>query len=146
MGATLIGERVGGLAPHSHGSTFGGNPLACAAGLAAIGYIEANQLVARSAELGEYVLGRLQRIESPLIREVRGRGLMVGVELKRKVTPILQGLLNRRVLALPAGQTVLRLLPPLVISRGDLDQVVAAIEATLAEAETAQEKPGGDEA
>jgi acetylornithine/LysW-gamma-L-lysine aminotransferase len=145
MGATLIGARVGTLPPHSHGSTFGGNPLACAAALAAIDFIERNDLPGRAAELGAYLIGRLQRIESPLIREVRGLGLMAGVELKRKVTPVLQGLLARRVLALPAGQTVLRLLPPLVISVAELDQVVIAIEATLSDAESLVDRPGADE-
>ena len=89
MGATLIGERVKKLEPMIHGSTFGGNPLACAAGLAAIGFIEKENLPARAAELGAYAMGRLQRIESPLIREVRGMGLLIGVELKQKVTPYL---------------------------------------------------------
>lgn len=139
MGATLIGDRVGELPSQSHGSTFGGNPLACAAALAAIDYIETRALPARAAELGEYLLGRLRRIESPLIREVRGLGLIVGIELKRKVTPILQALLARRVLALPAGLTVLRLLPPLVIEKSDLDRAVEAIEDTLAEVENLPE-------
>jgi acetylornithine/LysW-gamma-L-lysine aminotransferase len=145
IGATLIGDRVGQLEPHSHGSTFGGNPLACAAALAAIGFIQQNDLPARAAELGEYLLGRLRRIESPLIREVRGMGLLVGLELKRKVTPVLQGLMARRVLALPAGQTVLRLLPPLVISRSDLDEVALAIEAALTDYENGRARGGADE-
>ncbi len=133
MGAVLIGERVKKLEPLTHGSTFGGNPLTCAAGLAAIGYMEKENLPARAAELGEYTLGRLRRIESPLIREVRGMGLLVGVELKLKVTPYLQALMERGVLALPAGMNVLRLLPPLVIEKADLDTVVDAIEAVLQE-------------
>ena len=131
MGAVLIGERVKKLEPMIHGSTFGGNPLACAAGLAAIGYIQDNNLAGRSAELGEYMLGRLRRIESPMIREVRGLGLMMGVELKHKVTPYLQALMDRGVLALPAGLNVLRLLPPLVIEKNDLDTVAEAVEAVL---------------
>jgi acetylornithine/LysW-gamma-L-lysine aminotransferase len=80
------------------------------------------------------MLGRLQRIESPLIREVRGLGLMIGVELKQKVTPYLMALMERGVLALPAGLNVLRLLPPLVIEKSDLDVVAEAIEAVLQEA------------
>jgi acetylornithine/LysW-gamma-L-lysine aminotransferase len=134
MGATLIGERVKKLEPMIHGSTFGGNPLACAAGLAAIGFIEKENLPARAAELGAYTMGRLQRIESPLIREVRGMGLLIGVELKQKVTPYLAALMERGVLALPAGLNVLRLLPPLVIEKSDLDIVVDRIEAVLQEA------------
>ncbi|MBI5653217.1 MAG: aspartate aminotransferase family protein [Chloroflexi bacterium] len=131
MGATLIGERVKKLEPMIHGSTFGGNPLACAAGLAAIGFIEKENLPARAAELGAYTMGRLQRIESPVIREVRGMGLLIGVELKQKVTPYLAALMERGVLALPAGLNVLRLLPPLVIEKSDLDIVVDTIEQVL---------------
>lgn len=131
MGAVLIGARVKKLEPLIHGSTFGGNPLACAAALAAIEFMEREQLATRAAELGAYLLGRLQRIESPLVREVRGLGLMVGVELKQKVTPYLHALMARGVLALPAGVNVLRLLPPLVIEKSDLDVVVEAIEYVL---------------
>lgn len=131
MGAVMIGERVKKLEPMIHGTTFGGNPLACAAGLAAIGYIEKENLAGRAAELGSYMMGRLQRIESPLIRQVRGMGLMIGVELKQKVTPYLHALMDRGVLALPAGLNVLRLLPPLVIEKNDLDIVAEQIEYVL---------------
>ncbi len=134
MGAVLIGERVKKLEPMIHGSTFGGNPLACAAGVAAIGFIERENLAGRAAELGAYMKGRLQRIESPLIREVRGMGLMIGVELKQKVTPYLHALMDRGVLALPAGLNVLRLLPPLVIEKSDLDIVAEQIENVLSDA------------
>lgn len=133
MGAVLIGARVKKLEPMIHGSTFGGNPLACAAALAAIEFMEREQLAARAAELGAYLLGRLRRIESPLIREVRGLGLMIGIELKQKVTPYLHALMDRGVLALPAGLNVLRLLPPLVIEKSDLDVVAEAIEWVLQE-------------
>ncbi len=131
MGAVMLGERVKKLEPMLHGSTFGGNPLACAAAIAAIDFMEQERLPARAAELGEYAKGRLQRIESPLIREVRGMGLLLGVELKKKVTPFLLALLERGVLALPAGPNVLRLLPPLVIEKADLDKVVDEIEFVL---------------
>lgn len=131
MGAVLISERVRKLEPQIHGSTFGGNPLICAAANAAIDYIRDNDLPGRAATLGEYALGRLHRIESPLVREVRGLGLMLGAELKVKVTPILQALMERGVLALPAGPTVLRLLPPLVIEKDDLGAAIDRIEETL---------------
>lgn len=131
MGAVLMGERVKKLEPMIHGSTFGGNPLACAAALAAIDFMEKEELAARAAEMGEYLKGRLQRIESPLIREVRGLGLLVGVELKKKVTPFLMALIDRGVLALPAGPNVLRLLPPLVIEKADLDRTADEIEYVL---------------
>jgi acetylornithine/LysW-gamma-L-lysine aminotransferase len=131
MGAVLLGERVGKLPAQTHGSTFGGNPLACAASLAAIDYIEAHHLAERAAELGAWFMAELQTIQSPLIREVRGLGLMVGIELRQKVTPYLQALMAKGVLALPAGLTVMRFLPPLVIEKDDLKTVVEAVREVL---------------
>jgi acetylornithine/LysW-gamma-L-lysine aminotransferase len=131
MGATLIGSRIGTLPPAVHGSTFGGNPLACAASLAAIEFIESQHLADRAAALGAWFIDQLKQIKSPLIREVRGLGLMVGLELKQKVAPYLQALLKHHVLALPAGLTVLRFLPPLVIEQSDLAQVVEAVNQLL---------------
>ncbi len=133
MGAIAIGPRVQNVIKLAHGSTFGGNPLACAAGVAAIEYIQEHGLPARARELGDHFLRRLRELRSPLIREVRGLGLLVGVELRRKATPYLKALMERGVLALPAGPTVVRFLPPLVISREDLDAVADVFAATLAE-------------
>jgi len=76
-------------------------------------------------------MAELSALSSPIIREVRGLGLMVGIELKVRVTPILQALQERGVLALPAGRTVLRLLPPLVIAESDLERVVAVVAEVL---------------
>jgi acetylornithine/LysW-gamma-L-lysine aminotransferase len=131
MGACLMSERFAALPPQVHGSTFGGNPLACAASLAAIDYLEENHLPERAAELGAWFKAALARIPSPLIREVRGLGLMVGIELKQKVTPYLQGLMSKGVMALPAGLTVMRFLPPLVISQQDLAVVVEKVQEVL---------------
>ena len=133
MGATLIGERVGMLPGHIHGSTFGGNPLACAASLAALSEMERLDLPARAAENGAYFKERLQEINSPLIREVRGLGLLVGVELKKKSAPYIQALGKRGVLALSAGMNVIRFLPPLVITREQLDRVTDTLTRVLAE-------------
>jgi acetylornithine/LysW-gamma-L-lysine aminotransferase len=127
MGACLIGERVGALPKMSHGSTFGGNPLAAAAALATLQVMENEALAERAESLGSQLLAALRALSSPQIREVRGMGLMVGIELKTRVTPILQTLQEQGVLALPAGATVLRLLPPLVISESDLERVTATI-------------------
>ncbi len=132
MAAILIGDRVRPLEPPIHGTTFGGNPPACAGALAAIDFIVEQGLPARAAELGAFFLGRLRRIESPLICEVRGLGLLVGVELYVKVAPILQSLQQRGVLALPAGPNVIRLLPPLVVQRADLERVAERLEEVLA--------------
>lgn len=132
MGAILIGERVGDLPPRIHGSTFGGNPLACAAANAVLDVIEEEGLVARAEALGRRFREGLAALGSPHVREVRGMGLMVGVECKAKVAPVLEGLFERGVFALPAGPTVLRFLPPLVISEADLDEVVAKTGEALA--------------
>jgi acetylornithine/LysW-gamma-L-lysine aminotransferase len=132
MGGVLIGENVGNLKPGVHGSTFGGNPLSCAAALAALTTIEEEDLAKQAQEKGAYLKEKLEEINSPLIREVRGMGLMVGVELKQKVAPYVKALQAHSVIALNAGMTVLRLLPPLVISYEQIDLVVSAISDVLA--------------
>jgi len=131
MGAVLLGPRVGQLPKKVHGSTFGGNPLSCAAAIAAIEFIERENLPRQAAELGKRLLSGLQAIPSPLIREVRGLGLMVGIELKRPAGRYLAALAERGVLALSAGPTVMRFLPPLVISRNDIDTVIEETAAVL---------------
>ena len=131
MGAVLLGERVGNIHPGVHGTTFGGNPLACAAALATIDYILDNDLPGEAARKGAWAMERLGRIEARIIREVRGLGLMIGIDLRKRVTPYLKALMDEGVLALPAGRTVLRLLPPLVISDDELAQVCDAVERVL---------------
>lgn len=133
MGAVLLGERVNELTPGIHGSTFGGNPLAASASLAALEVLETETLPQRAAQLGDYLINELRSIESPLIREVRGLGLMVGIEIKAKVAPYLKALTKRGVLALPTGLTVIRLLPPLVITREQLASVASALQEVLTE-------------
>jgi acetylornithine/LysW-gamma-L-lysine aminotransferase len=127
MGAVMIGKRVGELSPGVHGSTFGGNPLSAAASMAALDVFENEALPRRAADLGDYLLEKLHEINSPIIRDIRGLGLMVGIEIKQKVTPYLQALTERGVLAQPAGLTVIRLLPPLVIRKDQLDRVIDAL-------------------
>ena len=127
MGATLFKSELGELPYQVHGSTFGGNPLACAAALASIAFIQENHLPERAMELGTWFQEMLSEINSPIIREVRGIGLMVGIELKKKVTPFLAALMDRGVLALPAGLTVMRFLPPLVIAKEDLVKVAQTV-------------------
>jgi acetylornithine/LysW-gamma-L-lysine aminotransferase len=133
MGAVLMGTRVGELPKKAHGSTFGGNPLACAAALATIGYLERERLPERAAEQGARLLAGLRSIDAPIVREVRGLGLMVAVELKGKAAPYLAALAERGVLALSAGSNVMRFLPPLVISAGDIDTVIAQVSGALQE-------------
>ncbi len=134
MGAVLIGERVQNIKPGVHGSTFGGNPLACAAALAAIDYMLAHDLPGQAQRKGEWALARLRALDARVIREVRGMGLMIGIELRRRATPYLRALMDEGVLALPAGSTVLRLLPPLVISDEDLAAACDAVERVLNQA------------
>ena len=132
MGAVLLGKRLGRLPKKLHGTTFGGNPLACAAALATIRVIESEHLSERAAELGVRFVDGLRGVAAPVVREVRGLGLMVGVELRDKVGPYLAALAERGVLALSAGATVMRFLPPLVISEQEVDTVVERVAAVLA--------------
>ncbi len=132
MGAVGIGRRIGELTVGSHGSTFGGNPLACAAARAGLQVLQDEDLAAQAAEKGAWLTERLRTIRSPRIREVRGLGLMIGIELKEKVAPHLQALQNEHgIIALNAGTTVLRLLPPLVINWDELERLALALEAVL---------------
>jgi acetylornithine/LysW-gamma-L-lysine aminotransferase len=131
IGAVLIGPKIKNLAPGVHGSTFGGNPLSCAAAVAALEVIEEEDLPGQAAEKGAYLMEKLSEINSPLIRDVRGLGLMVGIELKQKVQPYIKELQARHILALNAGLTVIRLLPPLVITYEQIDHLVDTLSDVL---------------
>jgi len=134
MGALLAGDRV--QAPvGAHGSTFGGNPLACAVANRVLDLLLENALPERASEIGGSWLARLRRIESPVIEEVRGLGLMVGIQLRERVAPYLDALARSGVLALAAGPKVLRLLPPLTIDERDLETVTEVLERVLGEAQ-----------
>lgn len=130
MAATCLGPRVPSPLPGLHGSTFGGNPLACAAALATLEELRERRLPDHAAELGDYLLGRLRTVaaRADVVRDVRGLGLMIGIELRERAQPYLERLAERGVLALTAGPHVIRLLPPLVIEREQIDAVAAAIE------------------
>jgi ornithine--oxo-acid transaminase len=123
--------------PGDHGSTFGGNQLAAAVGLAALNILIDENLIARSAELGEYLLQSLKELKSPLIKEVRGKGLMVGVEINSRYSAraLCLKLLKQGVLTKETHGTVIRLAPPLVITKEQLDVVISALKNVLAEAE-----------
>ena len=133
MGAVLIDPRAGDLPRKAHGTTFGGNPLCCAAARATIRTIEAEGLSRRAAELGARLSDGLRALSLPVVREVRGLGLMVGVELRGRAAPYLAELAGRGVLALTAGANVIRFLPPLVIQAAEVDTVVAQVAAVLEE-------------
>jgi LysW-gamma-L-lysine/LysW-L-ornithine aminotransferase len=131
MGAVLIGDSVKNLTPGTHGSTFGGNPLSCAAAIATLAVLEEEDLPGQAAAKGKYLIEKLKQIDSPNIREVRGLGLMVGIEMKQKVAPYVKSLQEKKILVLNAGMTVLRLLPPLVISYEQIDRLVDALVEVL---------------
>jgi acetylornithine/LysW-gamma-L-lysine aminotransferase len=133
MGAVVCSDKV--QPPlGKHGSTFGGNPLACAAGLAAIDFMVETRLADQARDKGEYFVGKLKAQGFPNVREIRHLGLMVGMELKEKVQPYLVKLMEQGVLAMPAGATVLRFLPPLTISREELDIVAEKVIEVLPKA------------
>lgn len=130
MGAVLCTDRVK-VPVKSHTSTFGGNPTACAAALASLGVIEKEKLPARAKKLGNYFMEELRGIQGNRIRDIRGLGLMIGIELKEKAGQYVQELMDKGVIVLLAGATVIRLLPPLVISREEIDTVVKALKEVL---------------
>lgn len=131
MGAVAIADHIQNISAGVHGSTFGGNPLACSAALATLSILEDENLVARSAELGAWFCEQLVALELPLVREVRGLGLMIGIECRQRVYPIVQRLMAQGMLTLTAGSTVLRLLPPLTITRQQLQTVLDTLAQVL---------------
>jgi acetylornithine/LysW-gamma-L-lysine aminotransferase len=130
MGAVIGNDRIN-VPIRSHTSTFGGSPTACAAALATLAVIEKEALVDNAKTLGLYFLDKLRGIESDKIREVRGIGLMIGIELKEKAGQYIQALMEQGVIALLAGATVIRLLPPLVITKEEIDTVVNVLKSVL---------------
>ena len=122
---------LGVFEPGSHGSTFGGNPLACAVAVAALDTIEAERLADRSLALGRYLLDRLKQLRSPLIREVRGAGLFVGVELIVPARLYCERLLKLGFLCKDTHEHTIRVAPPLVITKAELDSAIAAIHSVL---------------
>ena len=132
IGLTLTTEAVSAAIPAAaHGTTFGGNPLACRAALATLTALRDRDLYARSSALGAAIIDRVTALNSPKVRQVRGRGFMIGIELKERVTPTLRALQTRGVLALPAGPLTLRLLPPLVWEEAQVDELLEALNAVL---------------
>ena len=121
--------------PGDHGSTFGGNPLAAAVGLEALNVIVDDRLTQRAEELGDYMMQSLRTINSPLIKEIRGRGLLVGVEIipPYSAREICLSLLKHGILSKETHGTVIRLAPPLIITKEQIDHVVQAIGIVLTE-------------
>lgn len=120
--------------PGTHGSTFGGNALSATVGLVALQTLTDENLVARSAELGDYMLKQLQQIQSPLIKEIRGKGLFIGIEINAKYASardVCLQLMEHGILSKETHETVVRLAPPLVITREQIDTAVKAITDVL---------------
>jgi acetylornithine/LysW-gamma-L-lysine aminotransferase len=133
IAATVLNERMGEMEKGIHGSTFGGNPLASAAAVASLRFMIEDELDRRAEVLGKRFMEGLKGIGSQKIREVRGKGLMIGVELKERAGPYLSALLERGIAAIPTGATVIRFLPPLVISEDDIDLTVQTFSEVLDE-------------
>ena len=123
---------LGVFGPGSHGSTYGGNPLACAVARAALDVLVDEGLTARSAELGAWFVDQLRAISSPAITEVRGRGLLIGIELTGPARPVCEALMTRGVLCKETHDNVVRLAPPLVVAREDLAWAVTQLAEVLA--------------
>jgi len=128
LGVTVTTESVSERVPKgSHGSTFAGNPLVCAAGAATLKVLGNDEVHSRTAQAGERLIEKLRGLRLSQIREVRGRGLMVAVELKKPVTPVIKAMQERGVLALPGGGTVIRFLPSILIDGAQLDEGVEVL-------------------
>ncbi len=129
---TADDDILGVFEPGSHGSTFGGNPLACAVSIASMAVLKEEKLVERSLELGRYLVEQLKEIDNPVIAEIRGKGLMVGIELKEKARPYCEELMQLGMLAKETHENVIRLAPPLIISRDELDWALDVIRKVFA--------------
>jgi ornithine--oxo-acid transaminase len=135
VSAVLSDKDILGLfKPGEHGSTFGGSPMAAAIGIAALEVLEEEHLAERASELGEYFMGELRKIDAPVVKEVRGRGMLIGVELypeaggARRYCEMLQA---EGILAKETHDNVIRFAPPLVIDKADLDWALTKIDAVL---------------
>jgi ornithine--oxo-acid transaminase len=127
-------EILGVYKPGDHGSTFGGNPLACAVARAAMKAIKDEQLVERSAKMGEYLMAKLREMKSGYIKEIRGRGLLIGIELHAAAggaRRFCEDLMRRGMLCKETHENVIRLAPPLVISEKEIDWAFSRLKKVL---------------
>jgi len=122
---------LGVFNPGSHGSTFGGNPLACAVSIAALDVLVDEKLAERSLELGEYFISKLKEIKNPKIKDIRGRGLFIGVELTEPARKYCEALKEQGLLCKETHDTVIRFAPPLVITKEELDWAIERINKVL---------------
>lgn len=136
LGAMLGSARVAEcLKPGDHGTTFGGGPLACRLALEVLDIIEQENLISRVSEMGNYLIQGLRKIASrhPMVGEIRGMGLMIGVEIGSAAKEVVNRLLAKGFITNAAHDTVLRLLPPFIISKNDIDEFLTALDEVLSE-------------
>src|SRR5438067_8648958 len=135
LGVTVTTEAVSERVPKgSHGSTFAGNPLVCAAGAATLTVLSSNEVHNRATQAGQRFMEKVRGLRLAQVREVRGRGLMLAVELKKPATPVIKAMQERGVLALPGGGTVIRFLPSILIEDAQLDEGIEALAAAVRQA------------
>jgi len=138
MGVTLVRpEILASMSKGEHSSTFGGNPLSCAAGIASLKALTEDGLIENSEKMGKIFREGLEKLKEKhtMIREIRGKGLMIGIEMKFEIKDILMGLIKEGILMLYSGRNILRILPPLVISEDDITKVLHALDSILTEEE-----------
>ena len=138
MGATLVRQDIlAAMNKGEHSSTFGGNPISCAAGIAALKALTEDGLIDNSEKMGKIFREGLEKLKEKhtMIREIRGKGLMIGIEMKFEIKDILMGLIKEGILMLYSGRNILRILPPLVISEDDITKVLHALDSILTEEE-----------
>ena len=128
VGVTAMTDAIAEKLPAgAHGTTYGANPLASRAIVESLHAYQSRDLYEQSARIGALLMDGIRNLNSPKIRDVRGRGLMIGVELKERVTPTLRALQERGVLVLPATPVVFRLLPPLIWQEEQVEEFVSAL-------------------
>jgi len=138
MGATLVRQDIlASMSKGEHSSTFGGNPISCAAGIAALKALTEDGLIENSEKMGKIFREGLEKLKEnhTMIREIRGKGLMIGIEMKFEIKDILMKLIKEGILMLYSGRNILRILPPLVISEEDITKVLHALDIILTEEE-----------
>jgi acetylornithine/N-succinyldiaminopimelate aminotransferase len=141
LGAVLGNDRVAGcLKAGAHGTTFGGGPLACRLALEVLNVMEEEDLVSRAAEMGEYLVRGLEDLSAQhaSIGEIRGMGLMIGIEIGSKAKDVVARLLKKGIIANAAHETVLRLLPPFIVSKKEIDAFLVSLDEVLSETESEQ--------
>jgi acetylornithine/succinyldiaminopimelate/putrescine aminotransferase len=132
VGAVLAGEKTADvLGVGDHGSTFGGNPLAAAAGLAVLSVVDQKPFLAEIKRQGDRMMDTLKQWNHPRIQEVRGRGLMIGVDLDVEAWPVLERLISQGLLLLSAGPKTLRFLPPYIFTDEEIDEGLAIVRRVL---------------